>query len=184
MSATSILKSVKHHKGSYATISPSRPELSQKGRVVVVTGAAEGIGYAIARSFGKAGAAKVIVTGRRKGALDEAVASLTKSSPQTTFQGRVQDASDVTGIVNFWKQLDDEGVVVDVLVLNVAAVSATATILELGYQQVVDDLKTNASGIAASAHFFYHQKKRDAARKLVCPAALLLRLNLYLKSPP
>lgn len=89
MSGTSILTSVKHHRKSYPVISPSRPELSQKGRVVLVTCASEGIGYAIARSFGHAGAAKVIVTGRRKGALDEAVASLTKLSPQTTFEGRV-----------------------------------------------------------------------------------------------
>lgn len=175
MSPTSILNSIKHHREPYAAISPSRPELSQKGRVVVITGAAEGIGYAIARSFGKAGASKVVITGRRKGALDEAVASLTKSVPQTTFEGRVQDASDIANIVDFWSKLDQEGVVVDVLVLNVAAISASSPILELGHEVVAADLNTNANGIATAAQYFYHQKKRDPSRKLVCFRILVLR---------
>lgn len=168
MSSASILTTIKHHRAPYAAISPSRLELSQEARVVVVTGAAEGIGHAIARSFGKAGAAKVIITGRRKGALDEAVATLTKSTTLTIFEGRVQDASDIANILDFWNKLDEEGIVVDVLVLNVAAVSASRSILELGYKVVAADLETNANGIATAAHCFYHQRKRDANRKLVC----------------
>ncbi|OAQ99328.1 hypothetical protein LLEC1_07232, partial [Akanthomyces lecanii] len=156
ISTTSILTSVKHHRSSYPAISPSRPKLSQNDRIVLVTGASEGIGYAIAQSFGRAGAAKVIATGRRKGALDAAVASLSTSSPQTTFVGRVQDASAVANI------LDEEGVVVDVLVMNAASISAPGSILKLGYQAVLDDFATNVHEIAASAHCFYHQSKRDA----------------------
>ncbi|KAM3453105.1 hypothetical protein MY3296_004032 [Beauveria thailandica] len=161
----SILTKVKHHKKSYDAISPSRPELSQTGKVILITGGAEGIGYAIARGFGLAGAAKVIITGRRKSALDEAVASLSRTS-QTTFVARVQDASDITGIENLWKTLDDEGVVVDVLVLNVARSSPPGRILDIGYKEVIADLGTNVGGVAAAAHFFYHQKRRDPTRKL------------------
>ncbi|OBT43148.1 hypothetical protein VE00_07668 [Pseudogymnoascus sp. WSF 3629] len=154
------------HRETYAAISPSRPELSEKGKVVLVTGSSGGIGFAIARAFGKASAAKVILTGRRQGPLDKAIAALSKESPQTTFIARLNDASNTASVENLWTQFDAEGLVVDVLVLNVARMQHAGSILEIGYKEVVADLATNANSIAAFAHLFYHQNKRDASKKL------------------
>jgi NAD(P)-dependent dehydrogenase (short-subunit alcohol dehydrogenase family) len=156
------------HREPYTAISPSRPELSQKGKVVLVTGSSGGIGFAIARAFGKASAAKVILTGRRQGPLDKAVATLSKESPQTTFIARLNDASDTASVEDLWKQFDAEGLVIDVLVLNVARMQPAGSILEIGYKEVVADLATNANSIAVFVHLFYHQNKRDASKKLVC----------------
>jgi hypothetical protein len=157
------------HREPYAAISPSRAQLSQKGKVVLVTGSSGGIGFAIARAFGKASAAKVILTGRHQGPLDTAVATLSKESPQTTFIARLNDASDIASVEDLWKQFDAEGLVVDVLVLNVARVQPThGSILEIGYKEVLADLATNANSIAAFVDFFYHQSKRDTSKKLVC----------------
>lgn len=39
------------HKTTYPTIDPARPELSQAGRTVVITGGSAGIGFAIAQGF-------------------------------------------------------------------------------------------------------------------------------------
>ncbi|KAJ6149675.1 hypothetical protein N7471_000874 [Penicillium samsonianum] len=154
------------HREPYAAISPTRPQLSQKGKVVLVTGSSGGIGLAIARAFGKASAAKVILTGRHQGPLDAAVATLSKESPQTTFIARLNDASNTTSVEDLWEQFDTEGLVVDVLVLNVARVQPIGTILEIGYKEVVADLATNANSIAAFVHLFYHQSKRDTSKKL------------------
>ena len=172
-SATAIMPSVAGnftavtHREPYTAISPSRPELSQKGKVVLVTGSSGGIGFAIARAFGKASAAKVILTGRRQDPLDKAVAALSKESPKTTFIARLNDASDTSNVVDLWTQFDAEGLVVDVLVLNVARVHNAGSILEIGYKEVLADLATNANSIAAFVHLFYHQNKRDASKKLV-----------------
>jgi NAD(P)-dependent dehydrogenase (short-subunit alcohol dehydrogenase family) len=156
------------HREPYAAISPSRPQLSQKGKAVLITGSSAGIGFAIARAFGKASAAKVILTGRHQRPLDIAVATLSKESPQTTFIARLNDSSDTASVEDLWRQFDAEGLVVDVLVLNVARVQPTGSILEIGYKEVVADLATNANSIAAFVDLFYHQNKRDTSKKLVC----------------
>ncbi|KAK0702158.1 oxidoreductase [Lasiosphaeris hirsuta] len=60
----------------YPFISPSRPELSAKGRNVVITGGATGIGKAIAISFAQAGAKSVSIIGRRLDKLTSAAAEI------------------------------------------------------------------------------------------------------------
>ncbi|KAI9736308.1 MAG: hypothetical protein M1834_001194 [Cirrosporium novae-zelandiae] len=52
------------HSDSYASIDPSRPELSAKGKAVVVTGGGSGIGPAIVFAFARAGASDIAVFGR------------------------------------------------------------------------------------------------------------------------
>lgn len=43
------------HNDTYAEINPSRPELSQAGKIIVITGAGSGIGREIAHAFTVAG---------------------------------------------------------------------------------------------------------------------------------
>lgn len=57
------------------TAEDAAPDWSLGGRVALVTGGSAGIGFAIARALGRAGA-KVVVTSRRKEAVDEAAAAL------------------------------------------------------------------------------------------------------------
>ncbi|KPM44136.1 hypothetical protein AK830_g2471 [Neonectria ditissima] len=68
----------KIHRTVYPSISPSRPELSQAGRTVLVTEGSAGIGFAIAIAFGHAGADRVIIVGRDQSKLDESTKKLTQ----------------------------------------------------------------------------------------------------------
>ena len=78
------------HNKPYASISPSRPELSAKGKNVVVTGGGTGIGKAIAIAFAQAGAASVSILGRRidrlKSAVKEITAAAVNSDTSVLFQ--------------------------------------------------------------------------------------------------
>jgi NAD(P)-dependent dehydrogenase (short-subunit alcohol dehydrogenase family) len=78
------------HNKPYASISPSRPELSAKGKNVVVTGGGTGIGKAIAIAFAQAGAASVSILGRRidrlKSAVEEITAAAVNGDTSVLFQ--------------------------------------------------------------------------------------------------
>lgn len=60
------------HRKPYPAIDPSKPSLSAAGKNVLVTGGATGIGFAIAREFAIAGAASIVIVGRRADVLEEA----------------------------------------------------------------------------------------------------------------
>ncbi|KAL7922879.1 hypothetical protein ACQKWADRAFT_291701 [Trichoderma austrokoningii] len=155
------------HKKPYAAISPLRPELSQKGRVVYVTGGSAGIGLAICHAFATAGAATVILTARREGPLNEAVKTLSKEHPDTKFIGQPLDATDRAATDKAWAQLESDGVVVEVLVLNAAHIpDKAASVLELGYKDLWPSFVTNVGANLDLIDRFYHQKKRAAGQKL------------------
>ncbi|RDW66980.1 NAD(P)-binding protein-28 [Coleophoma crateriformis] len=64
------------HSSTYATISPTRPELSLHGKSVVITGGGSGIGAAITEAFARAGVSKLAIIGRRKEVLEAAAARI------------------------------------------------------------------------------------------------------------
>jgi NAD(P)-dependent dehydrogenase (short-subunit alcohol dehydrogenase family) len=64
------------HTNTYQSISPTRPELSAKGKTVVVTGGGTGIGAETARYFAEAGASRIALLGRREQPLLDTKASI------------------------------------------------------------------------------------------------------------
>ncbi len=79
------------HSQPYPFISPTRPELSAKGKNIVITGGGTGIGNAIGVAFAKAGANSIAIIGRRAdklaagvSAISEAAAAAASSSDMTT----------------------------------------------------------------------------------------------------
>ncbi|KIV91336.1 hypothetical protein PV10_05884 [Exophiala mesophila] len=60
-----------YHNKAYAAIDATRPELSVKGKTVVISGGGTGIGAAMTLGFAQAGAAKIAITSRRAGPLNE-----------------------------------------------------------------------------------------------------------------
>lgn len=54
------------HNKAYSSIDPTRPELSAKGKTIVITGGGGSIGGAIALAFAQAGATQIALIGRRE----------------------------------------------------------------------------------------------------------------------
>lgn len=104
-----------------------------KGKVAVVTGATNGMGLAIARALGEAGA-DLIVSGRTKESAEAAATELRGQG--LSAKGLALEVIDVASVVDFARQALAAFDRADVLVLNAAANSPTGSTLS----QSVDDL--------------------------------------------
>ncbi|KAI3318745.1 NAD(P)-binding protein [Xylariaceae sp. AK1471] len=120
------------YNNSYPAISPLRPELSQAGKTILISGGNTGIGYGIARGFVRASAAKVIITGRRADVVSKAAQDLNQEAVITEVTGFPCDISDASAVDDLWQKLKSEGTVVDVLVLNAVGFPPKKPLQELG----------------------------------------------------
>ncbi|MDX3988266.1 MAG: SDR family oxidoreductase [Achromobacter sp.] len=85
------------------------------GRVALVTGAARGLGYAIAEALGRAGA-RVVVNDLSQAACDAAAAKL--AALGIDAHGVAFDVADAGAVTDAVARLDDAGLPIDVLVSN------------------------------------------------------------------
>ncbi|KUJ09629.1 NAD(P)-binding protein [Mollisia scopiformis] len=156
---TEVTKKV--HRDVYPAISPSRPELSQAGKVVLITGGGTGVGFSSARSFVRAAADTVIILGRRVEVLETAVSALEKEAKvtgtNTKIISRVCDATNLTEVNEFWKDLAEKGIIVDVYIANAAKFTEPKPILELGADEVWSQMEVNAKSPLYFVEKFYSQ---------------------------
>ena len=153
------------HREPYPAISPTRPELSQAGRTVLVTGGSDGIGLAIAKAFLQGSAASVIIIGRRQNMIDKAIPQLgsQKSAGRVRTIGIACDMSDPVAAAKLGAGFGDQGIVIDVLVLNATSVATHSPILELGTEAVWKEYAMNARAQLDFAERFYKQPAKGAA---------------------
>ncbi|KAL6916686.1 hypothetical protein ACHAPO_010733 [Fusarium lateritium] len=156
----------KIHRESYEAISPSRSELSQAGHTILVAGASTGIGFSIAESFAAASAERLIITGRRQDALDEAAAKIKAKYPRVEVVPIINDFADEAATYGLWTKLADDGVFVDVLVLSAAKMWLPNTLLGLGFETFKDGLTVNVTAPYLWASLFHKQRESNPDRKL------------------
>ncbi|KAL5093168.1 hypothetical protein Trisim1_011954 [Trichoderma cf. simile WF8] len=164
------LPSLKEYRRKpYEATSPSRPELSQAGRTVVVTGGNSGIGYAIARNFVKASAKRVIILGRRPDVVKSAADRLAQEGKEfgspSLVEGRVCDVGSLEATEALWSGLEKEGIFVDVLVLSAASHGKVSPILKSDLSSVWGDFEANVRSLLDFTQRFYNQKGKGAAER-------------------
>ncbi|KAF9772536.1 hypothetical protein IL306_009757 [Fusarium sp. DS 682] len=157
----------KVHRESYEAISPTRPELSQAGRTVLVAGASTGIGFSIAESFAVASAARLVITGRRQDVLNKAAEKIKAKYPKIEVVPIVNDFADENVTHEFWAKLGKDAIFVDVLVLSAAKNWLPNTLLGLGYDTFKEGLSINVMALYLWTSLFHKQREVDPSRKLV-----------------
>ena len=105
------------HSKSYPAIDPLRPELSQKGKVVAITGAGGSIGGAAAAlAFAKAGANKIAVLARRENLLQGTKEEVEAAVPGTTVQVVHCDIADADSVRGAFGNIKKDLGPIDILV--------------------------------------------------------------------
>ncbi len=87
--------------------------LELTGRSALVTGSTAGIGYAIAHGLAAEGA-RVVITGRKQGSVDEALARLRESLPKAKADGVAADCASAAGAEAVFARVPE----MDILVNN------------------------------------------------------------------
>lgn len=164
------------HKESYPTISPTRPELSQAGKTVLVTGASEGIGYAIVKAFVEASAAKIVLVSRSQSRLDNALSSLKEGCPgaKTHLVAVSCDMANTSASASLWDSLEANGTVVDVLCLNAGSPTEPGDLLDRGSDRIFStDLAINLRAQLYFVERFYKQRGHGAGGPKVSTRGLV-----------
>ncbi|KAL9092100.1 MAG: hypothetical protein Q9165_004533 [Trypethelium subeluteriae] len=137
------------HQEVYPAIAPTRPELSQAGRTILISGGGSNLGYNIAQAFVRARASTIIIIGRRFDVLEEVRSRLDEQAKSADVDTRIiARACDVTNraqVDALWGQLNDVlGIVVDVFIANAAKPAQPKPILEAGTDDIWSQLEVNA----------------------------------------
>ena len=122
-----------------------------KDKVVVITGGATGIGFALAQQFGRDGA-KIVLAANRENRLQEAVAKLAEESIEAHYTTcDVSDLSQVEKLADFaWDTCGK----VDVIVNNAGIMVTTAPVVDLPMEEVHRIFDVNFFGAWHGARVF------------------------------
>ncbi|CEN62070.1 hypothetical protein ASPCAL08709 [Aspergillus calidoustus] len=106
------------HRDIYPAVQPTRPELSQSGKVIVITGATRGLGRGFALAFAQARARAIALLGRSAEALAETEKQVKGISPATRVVRIIVDVLDEAGIGAAFEEIVAQVGTPDVLINN------------------------------------------------------------------
>ncbi|TLD28079.1 putative short chain dehydrogenase [Venturia nashicola] len=136
------------HNDTYASIDPKRPELSAKGKKVVITGEGYGISRDTAIAFAEAGAAAIAILGRKEAPLHE-TKEFIENKYRISVSTHVTDVADESAVKQAAKEIGEW----HVLDMNAGYFSAPAGTLEIS---------TNVKGSFITAQAFLPTRGKNA----------------------
>ncbi|KAL4790553.1 hypothetical protein BDV19DRAFT_393927 [Aspergillus venezuelensis] len=114
----------KYYRDVYPAIDPTRPELSQAGKVVVITGASRGLGQlGLAPFFARANARGIALLGRSADGLAETEKIVKDINPATQVLCLPVDVTDVKRVAAAFDKIVDQLGVPNVLINNAGALT-------------------------------------------------------------
>ncbi|KAK2024884.1 short chain dehydrogenase reductase [Colletotrichum zoysiae] len=170
------------HSATYPAIDPSRPALSTRGKVVVITGASGGIGRAAALSFARSGPKSLILLGRRPEALAETAQLVQSAHAELATETHEVDLCDATGLRAVFDGVTARAGAIDVLVHSAGVLAPVVPLMEADPATFLDGYKTTIVGTLALAQAFV--KANQLAGQDAQPATLINLTTAGILFPP
>lgn len=151
----------KYHDNTYQSLSPSRPELSAKGKSILITGGGSGIGAETARSFAEAGAARIALLGRREQPLLDTKASIEREFPGVDVFTAPTDVTKKEEVDTAFKTFIGSGKL-NVVVSNAAVTGPLEAVKDVDSGKFLDAIDRNLRGSLYVAQAFLRHAAPDA----------------------
>ncbi|KAK8085407.1 hypothetical protein PG997_006678 [Apiospora hydei] len=143
----------------YPLLEPTQPELSAKGKTVLITGVSGGIGKVIAESWAIAGASGIVITGRKVDVLESIAAHIQTLAPPgsgTKILAHAADITDATSVAALFAAAASSVGKLDVLI-NSAGSLALGPVGAADPAKFFADFQVNVLGTYLVTHHFLAQ---------------------------
>ncbi|KAF2629210.1 NAD(P)-binding protein [Macroventuria anomochaeta] len=135
------------HRDVYAAIDPTQAALSQKGKVVIITGASQGIGArGFVPSFAAAGPKAIVLVARSADKLQEVADDIAKSHPNVETLVVPTDIGDPASVTTLFEKVKQKYGHADVLVNNAAVFKEEQPVKDVDQQTWWDEMSINIRG--------------------------------------
>lgn len=136
------------HRDVYPAVLPTNPDLSMKGKIIIVTGAGSGIGATgIVPAFAAAGAAGIVLVGRRPDKLTEVASSIKTRYPTTEVLEVPTDITNPAEVKSLFDTvLSHLGQPADILINNAGVRLALMPLVDSDVDAWWGDLEINVKG--------------------------------------
>jgi NADP-dependent 3-hydroxy acid dehydrogenase YdfG len=123
------------HRDVYAAIDPDQAALSQKGKVIVITGASQGLGaQGFVPSFAATGPKAIVLVARKADKLQEVANTIAKSHPAVETLVVPTDIGDPAAVQALFEKVKEKYGHADVLVNNAAVYKEEKTVKDADHQ--------------------------------------------------
>lgn len=164
-----------HNKAQPSTL-PTRPELSAKGKSVIVTGGGTGIGGETARYFAEAGASRIALLGRRAQPLLDNKAFIENKFPGVEVITVSTDITKKSDVDAAFSQFAGNGQI-NVLIHSAATVGPKEGVADADGDSYLETIQENVSGALWLAKAFLRHAAPDAVAVIINSWAAHLSLS-------
>ncbi|KAF2636951.1 NAD(P)-binding protein [Massarina eburnea CBS 473.64] len=163
------------HDNIYPSITPTRPELSAKGKTIVITGGGTGIGAATAHHFAEAGASKIAIFGRREQPLLDTKASIEEKFPQVQVFAASADVTNKAQVDSAFAKVGK----IHVMVSNAGFAGPLEGMNDVDPEKFLATIHQNVAGAVYVSQAFMRHAAEDAVAIDVNSSAMHMNFGPY-----
>lgn len=152
-----------YHSTSYPSISPTRSELSTKGKTVAITGGGSGIGAAIAHAFAAAGSTKIALLGRTESKLKAVANSISSKYPGIQLISPSTDISNQDSVNAAFDTIAKAFGPIHILINNAAVHPKPIPVKDVKFEEWWDGFEVNVKGSFFLTQAFLRQAPEAGA---------------------